>query len=223
MAQYRIIVAPKASGQSNNLEWKNANSQGPANSATLSEGRKSTLAMINAGNSTVYPAAWFCYNLNIAGRTDWYLPARDELALAFRSFRPQLIDAAPNYSYNLVTDAGDGITWRGQGFVFDYKTFGSPGDISIYQGVNVNSSPAAAAYTDTVPDQTSIVAFYADGAEAFDYEYISYWTSSDYAYDSAGIYYTKAWKISFDTGEELPVNKNNYDNDRVRAVRRSII
>jgi hypothetical protein len=220
MAQYRIIVAPKASGESSNagsLVWKNAASQGPTNSATLSEGRKSTLAMINAGNSTVYPAAWFCYNLNIASRTDWYLPARNELALAFRSFRPKELDGIIGEA-NFVT-TGDAGTWRPIGYVFDYKTFGSPGDISIDQGVNVNSSPAAAAYTSIAPDQTSILAFQYNGAEQFDIG--DYWTSSDYGYDSAGIYYGLAWTIYFGNGEEQTESK---DGSRgVRAVRRSII
>jgi hypothetical protein len=220
MAQYRIIVAPKASGESAGagaLEWKNAQTQGPANSATLSEGRKSTLAMINAGNSTVYPAAWFCYNLNIAGRTDWYLPARDELALAFRSFRPKELAGIIGEA-NFVT-TGDAGTWRGVGYVFDYKTFGSPGDISIDQGVNVNSSPAAAAYTSIAPDQTSILVFAYNGAQQFDIS--DYWTSSDYAFDSAGIFYTNAWTIYFGSGEEQPEGKAGTRG--VRAVRRSII
>jgi hypothetical protein len=220
MAQYRIIVAPKASGDTGvagALAWKNTGSQGPTNSATLSEGRKSTLAMINAGNSTVYPAAWFCYNLNIASRTDWYLPARDELALAFRSFRPMETGGAFGEA-NAV--AGDNAGDRAVGYVFDYKTFGSPGDTSIGHGVNVNSSPPTTAYTLTVPDQTTIAAFQLNGAQVFDIA--TYWTSSDYAYDGAGINYSNAWGMGFDNGNQAYVNKQ-FGVSAVRAVRRSII
>jgi hypothetical protein len=118
----------------------------------------------------------------------------------------------------LVT-TGDPLTWRGQGFVFDYKTFGSPGDISIDQGVNVNSSPAAAAYTSIAPDQTSILVFAYNGAQQFDIS--DYWTSSDYAFDSAGTFYTNAWTIYFGSGEEQAEGKAGTRG--VRAVRRSII
>ena len=216
MAQYRIIVAPKASGDtgySGRLDWKNSNSQGPADCATLSEGLKSTLAMTNAGNSTVYPAAWFCYNLNIAGKTDWYLPARDELELAFRSFRPKVLAG--------IVGSPNANTPRPVGFAYDYKTFGSPGDVATDQGLNVNSSPTTTAYTPTVPDQTTISAFQIYGAEAFDLSY--YWSSSDYGYDQpGGILYPNAWSVQFDTGFEDTNNKSG-NSAAVRAVRRSII
>jgi hypothetical protein len=34
-----------------------------------------------------HPAAEFCVNLSIGGHTDWYLPARYELDIAY--FKPQ--------------------------------------------------------------------------------------------------------------------------------------
>jgi len=79
MAKYRVIVAPKSSGENTSIAYKNSTTSAPTACGTLTEGRKATLAMVAADTSTVYQAAHWCNNLSSGGKTDWYLPARDEL------------------------------------------------------------------------------------------------------------------------------------------------
>jgi hypothetical protein len=43
--------------------------------------------MVTAGIAS-HPAAQFCVNLSIGGFTDWYLPARYELDIAYENLKP---------------------------------------------------------------------------------------------------------------------------------------
>jgi hypothetical protein len=45
--------------------------------------------MVTAGIDD-HPAAQFCVNLSIGGFTDWYLPARYELDIAYFNLKPSL-------------------------------------------------------------------------------------------------------------------------------------
>ena len=202
MAQYRVIVAPKATGENSAIAYKNASTAAPTACITLSEGRKATLAMVAADTSTVYPAAHWCNNLSIAGKTDWYLPARDELELCWRNLKP-------GTENNYTSTRGDSA--------LDYKTLGSFDDATTGQGANLNSSPNGAVYTPTVPARTSLAAFRTGGAEAFAYGSIYYWSASEVSATSAWYQY---W-------HSLLPGRQGYDAKTiavyVRAVRRSII
>lgn len=88
IARHRVIVAPKASGENTNIQYKNTGTASPVETKDLTDGRKATLAMVAAGTSAVYPAAHWCNNLDINGKTDWYMPARDELELCWRNLKP---------------------------------------------------------------------------------------------------------------------------------------
>lgn len=204
MARYRVIVAPKASGENASIAYKNANTAAPAATGTLTEGRKATLAMVGADTSTVYPAAHWCNNLNIGGKTDWYLPARDELELCWRNLKPT-IDA------NYVTAS------RPASATANYANLGSYGDTSNAHGLNNNSAPAGASYGPGVPAQTAAAAFKTGGAEAFAYGAEYYWSSTEYDAASAWRQY---W-ASAAPGAQL--NNSKSGAYRVRAVRRSII
>ena len=201
MSLFRIIAAPKALGENSSLFFNATNTAGPAACTTLSEGYKSTMAMkaanVAASNNGLYPAAYFCYSLNIAGRTDWYNPSRDELELLFRNFKPH---TAQNYA-NADRPIG-----------YDYKLLGSPGDTSTGNGVNPNSSPVGAAYTFTVPAQTSIAIFQTGGAEAL--ASATYGTSSDFSVSSY-------WYAQVTDLRQYSSAKNG--TMYIRAVRRSII
>ncbi len=205
MSRYRVIAAPKASGENASIQWKNANTAAPAATATLSEGRKSTLAMVAADTSTVYPAAHWCNNLNIGGRTDWYLPARDELELLHRNLKP-------------VTNNNSVVT-RPNSPTTSYQNLGSFSDASTANGTNRHSDPVGAAYTTTVPAQTTPVAFRTGGAEALlaDAGTSKYYSSSEYST-------TSIWSHGYLTGSfgEQSVNTKG-TSFRIRAVRRSII
>jgi hypothetical protein len=199
MAKYRVIVAPKSSGAAG-ATYKSTNSAAPAACGTLTEGLKATLAMVDAGSSTVYPAAHFCNNLSIGGYSDWYVPARDELELIYRNLKPNTNN---NSTTGRPTNASP-----------NYKNLGSLGDVANTHGLNNNSYPQGAAYTTIVPGQTSVVAFQTGGAEAMvDSSY--YWSSTEHQSSTA-------WAMNpRDSGEQTWIYK--FQGRLVRAVRRSII
>ena len=81
IADYNLVVGPKASADSN-LKWKLVNTgsdptsviDGPTNSATM--------------NSATYPMAQFCEGLTIGGFSDWYMPAKNELDVCYYNLKP---------------------------------------------------------------------------------------------------------------------------------------
>ena len=203
MARHRIIVAPKASGEHAGIALKNAKSGLPMACQTLTEGFAATQAMRDADSSTVYPAAHWARNLNIGGRTDWYIPARDELELCWRNLKP-------------VTDNNHEMAHRPTGMNF-YAVNGSYDDTADTHGTNNNSSPTGAAYTTTVPAQTTATAFRTGGVEAFEFGSSYYWSSSDYGAFFAWI---QCWVSAIPGFQGEGVKTNAY---LVRAVRRSVI
>ena len=201
MSRYRVIVAPKASGEHAGIALKNANTALPTACQTLTEGFAATQAMRDADTSTVYPAAHWARNLNIGGRTDWYIPARDELELCWRNLKP-------------TTTANYVNADRPAAAIFSYANNGSYGDTAKTHGTNNNSSPTGAAYTSSVPAQTAATAFRTGGAEAYEFHC---WSSSDYNA-------TLAWYQSWDSnGPGYQSNIGKANTIRVRAIRRSII
>lgn len=164
---YALIVSPKATGEaSTTLEWRNDNAT-TNGCQSLNDGAANTATMVSLGNSTVFPAAHFCNNLSIGGYTDWYLPARDELELAYRNLKPT--------TKNNSTD-----NRSKSGYVY------SPDDLSAdTMGVNRSSNPVGAAYTSTVPAQTSIDLFKTGGSESFAQSpygtYNSHWSSTEHS------------------------------------------
>jgi hypothetical protein len=205
MAKFRIIVSPKASGEISGKQYKNTNTASPAACGTLSEGRKATLAMVAADTSTVYPAAHWCNNLSIAGKSDWYLPARDELELCFRNLKTG-------------SEAAYAASDRPTGSTPNYMNLGSYGDVSTSQGVNNNSSPTGAAYTSGSPTQVAAGKNFRTGeSEAFAYGTAEYWSATESSTTGAWL---QDW-ISGYPGYQFPTGKNAalY----IRAVRRSII
>lgn len=203
MSRYRIIVAPKATGEAANLAYKNDNTAAPAACITLTEGRKATLAMVAAGTSTVYPAAHWCNNLNIAGKTDWYLPARDELELCWRNLKP-----GTHNNYDITRGKANSA----------YANLGSYTDTSESQGANANSWPVGSAYTLSIPAQVAAGKNFRTGeTEAFAYGSIIFVTSSE---GSATATWTQYWYAMYAGGQVPNPKTTTY---YVRAVRRSII
>jgi hypothetical protein len=203
MAKYRVIVAPKSSGENSSRQYKNANTAAPSATGTLTEGKKATDAMVAADTSTVYPAAHWCNNLTIGSYSDWYLPARDELELIWRNLKP-------------VTNSNYTGTDRPTGATPDYKNLGSLGDTANTHGLNNNSDPQGVAYTSGSPAQTSVAAFQSGGAEAMTFGSNRYWSSTEYVSSDA---WAQDYLTNF-PGFQFGASKNNVF--YVRAVRRSI-
>ena len=204
MTRFRHIEAPKASGEHAGIALKSTATALPVACQTLTEGWEATLAMVAAGDAATYPAAHWARNLIIGGKNDWHIPARDVLELSWRNGKP-------------TTDSNYVTANRPTASTFNYMNNGSYGDTANTHGVNNNSVPIGAAYTASVPAQTTATAFRTGGAEAFEYGSVYYWSSSEYNETSA---WRQRWLSSFpgiqnDLGKTLTFP--------VRAARRSII
>lgn len=207
MSRYRVIVSPKSSGQNIGLAYFNGaggdSTAMPTATQTVTEGLKASISVFAAYSGNA-PAAEFCRQLNIGGRTDWYLPARDEIELLFRNLKP---NTANNSQSTKASSA------------LNYQNLGSYGDQGGGQGINNNSSPLGSLYELANPAQTSVSAFQAGGAESLAND-TYHWTSTAFATG-------QTWRISIGSpssganGEQKPAN--NSTSSYVRAVRRSIV
>ncbi len=90
---HALIVAPRATGATGTgytlttlLQWKTS-SIATTGTTSAFDGAANTAAMVTAGIAD-HPAADFCKNLSIGGFTDWYLPARYELDIAYFNLKP---------------------------------------------------------------------------------------------------------------------------------------
>ena len=110
---YGILLAPKASGQSaSTLQWKTTNTT-TSGTTSLVDGWTNT----NNMNDSSHPAAQYTRGLSISGFSDWYLPAKNELNLAWvnRASLPsgETNDAADYWS---SSEASSTDAWK-QNFV----------------------------------------------------------------------------------------------------------
>ena len=201
MSRFRNIIAPKAQGESVPIAMKTEATAMPTATQTLTEGWEATNAILADGTADQYPAAHWARALVINGYSDWYIPARDELELAWRNLKPVTTDNYIGARYNSP---------------ISYKQSGAYPDATAAQGVNLNSSPQSPAYTLTDPAQTSSDAFRAGGSEEFAWNNY-FWTSSEV---SATLAWSQHWNALYPGGQD---GNNEVVLRRVRAVRRSII
>lgn len=105
---HALIVAPRATGATGtgytlttNLAWKTANTT-TAGTTSPFDGAANTAAMVTAGIAD-HPAANFCVGLSIGGFTDWYLPARYELDIAYFNLKPDTQANNTNWGSNIYS------------------------------------------------------------------------------------------------------------------------
>lgn len=154
VATHYLIVADKSVGHTTGT-WGTygvtlsvtSEITGPTNSATM------------AAQGSNYSAAQFCENLTAGGYTDWYLPARKELAAIYCNLKPG----------TATNDADYG--WGG----------------AQPTGINSYSIPQrTASYPSTgTPTQTTATNF-RTGASSQEFEAGWYWCSTSYAADNRG-------------------------------------
>jgi hypothetical protein len=105
VATHALIVAPVATGATGGLypvttglQWKTTGSLTSGTSSSF-DGAANTAAMVTAGIAN-HPAAEFCVNLTIGGYTDWYLPARYELDIAYENLKPTTTNNSTAWGIN---------------------------------------------------------------------------------------------------------------------------
>lgn len=102
VATHALIVAPSATGATGAdytlttmKQWKTATTT-TAGTTSPFDGAANSANMNNAS----HPAAKFCEDLSIGGYTDWYLPARYELDIAYENLKPGTTSNTPLWGIN---------------------------------------------------------------------------------------------------------------------------
>jgi hypothetical protein len=105
---HALIVAPRATGATGtgytlttNFAWKTANTT-TVDTTSSFDGAANTAAIVTAGIAD-HPAANFCKNLNIGGYSDWYLPARYELDIAYFNLKPSTAANSTSWGVNIYS------------------------------------------------------------------------------------------------------------------------
>lgn len=202
--RYMLILSPKE--YQIRATW--ATQYNSVNTGSFWNGLENTTTVANVN----YPAANYCANLNIDGFDDWYLPARDELELVYRNFKP----TTDNNFINNDPYAGDFFT--------------------VYGGYNSSSDPPGSSYTLTEPTQTNVEIFKVNNSQSMwppRFEgggNVTYWTSTSFNAQYAwrqSFKTSNAWYyLSGDSGRQDTLNRipgGKLDSRYVRAVRRILI
>lgn len=204
MSRYRVILAPKASGQTTGSSVLGALPSTPSTDAgTPSEGFLATVALAAVGSG----AASWARSRNIAGYTDWYLPSQDELALVVRNLKPT--GGAPN-----ATAA------RNQALAGPRGAYANTaGDTS---GVIKNSDPAYP-LNDAVETTNAL---FSNGAENILLSAGLFYVSSSYISGTTSATYLNQSATSnsaYGAQSQVVLTSSSNSSAYFRAVRRSII
>ena len=144
IATHGLIVAPAASGYNGGagLQWKTA--------TTTTSGTTSTFnGAINSANmnNASHPAAQYCEGLTIGGYSDWYLPARYELDIAYQNLKPTTDSNATTSGINAYA-----VPARASN-----RTTGTPAQTSVaaFQSGGAEAFLATGHWTSTENDATA--------------------------------------------------------------------
>ena len=97
VATHALIVAPAASGYNgkSTLQWKTSDTS-TSGTSSVYDGAANTANMDNAS----HPAAQYCAGLTIDGYSDWYMPARYELDIAYHNLKPSTTSNDTSFGIN---------------------------------------------------------------------------------------------------------------------------
>ena len=106
IADYYLVIAPVASGQSGK-QWKTS-ATSTAGTSSVIDGPTNSANMNNA----THPAAQFCEGLTIGGFSDWYMPAKNELDVCYYNLKPTttLNNTSSGANTNAVPSRGSNTT-----------------------------------------------------------------------------------------------------------------
>jgi hypothetical protein len=128
---HALIVAPIATGATGtgytlttNAQWKTTQTTTTGTTSSF-DGAANTAAMVTAGIAD-HPAAEFCVNLSLGGFTDWYLPARFELDIAYFNLKPSTATNSTSWGTNDYSvpkrTANNTLTYPRQTYVTAFNT-----------------------------------------------------------------------------------------------------
>jgi hypothetical protein len=144
VATHGLIVAPAASGYNGQatLQWKTTNTS-TAGTTSPFDGAINSANMNNAS----HPAAQYCEGLSIGGYSDWYLPARYELDIAYENLKPTTTSNNTSWGINPYSVPERTVN----------RTAGAPGQTSIaaFQTGGAEAFVAGLHWSSTEPSATS--------------------------------------------------------------------
>ena len=160
VATHALIVAPAATGATGtgytlttDKQWKTSNTTTAGTTSTY-DGAANSANMNNAS----HPAAEFCETLSIGGYTDWYLPARDELEIAYYNLKPTTTSNDTGYGINAYS-----VPARGSNY-----TAGTPAQTTVTAFQTGNSEAFGAAFHWSSTEESSTHAWlliFSDGTQ----------------------------------------------------------
>ena len=146
IATHALIVAPRATGATGtgytltaNKQWKTSLTTTAGTTSTY-DGASNSANMNNAS----HPAAQFCENLIIGGYTDWYLPARYELEIAYYNLKPTTTSNSTSHGANAYSVPARGSNYTAgtpaQTIVTAFQTGNSEAFVADYHWSSTEST-----------------------------------------------------------------------------------
>jgi hypothetical protein len=129
--RYALVVAPKADGEKENLQYKKKKVD-TFDGTDLDDDGFYNSCQINSAN---HPAGQFCRSLQIAGHDDWYLPSRNELMIIWMALGPNCRNTPESFRAGSPEAFDDAWYWSSTehaslssyawivGFYFGYQNY----------------------------------------------------------------------------------------------------